>query len=169
MSALPVCSGIFEKAGGCCFENELLWRSLIIWLSAKQTGITAATATGNRSVCFCFCFMGAITLLTVQRRRGNKENGRFTSDVSLWRKNTKINLLRPQCLFYKLESLFKENSLWALSVFMLWVYEDSRFALKVILITLVISVSNWRLGSLLIRGSQVTLACHFAENSPSPK
>lgn len=103
--------------------------------------------------------MAAIPVQTAQR--GNKGSVQFTSDESLWGKNTEINPLRPQCIFYQLEGLFKENSLQALSIFMLWVYEDGRFALKVMLITLVISVSSRRLGSLLIRGSQVTLVCHW--------
>lgn len=42
---------------------------------------------------------------------GNKRNACFTSDVSMWGKNTKTNPLRPPRLFYQLKCLFRENSL----------------------------------------------------------
>lgn len=158
MLALPMCSRI-DKAGGCCFENELLWSSLIIW-SARQTGVPVVTAIGK--ICLLlFLFNGSDYSPNCTEAEGEKGNVCFTSDMSLWGKNTKIKPLRPQCLFHQLEVLFKENSLQALSIFMLRVYKDSRFALKVILISLVISMSSRRLGSLLIWVSQVTLACHL--------
>lgn len=82
------------------------------------------------------------------------------------RRNTAMNPSKPPCIFNQLEGLFKENSLQGfcffcfLSILMLWFCEDGRLALKVMLITLVISVSSWRLGSSLIWGNQVTLVCH---------